>query len=171
MSEALIFASTNQQYDNKLFIVRENCKLNWSLTYFLCSYDDCTQVKWRGNLDFETIHSEPHVVLKSWTNMILELLFKWPEILNFNYLHNGSVTYLLPWSFADGPHRSNRQAILNLKSVYQNLTLFWNPDQCNGVFNLNLIFEILIKKDYRMTCQLTGNLEFELQYIRSDKNL
>ena len=28
LSEALIFASTNQQYDNRLFIVHENCKLN-----------------------------------------------------------------------------------------------------------------------------------------------
>ena len=27
LSEALIFASTNPQYDNKLFIVHENCKL------------------------------------------------------------------------------------------------------------------------------------------------
>ena len=27
MSEALIFASTNPQYDNRLFIVHENCKL------------------------------------------------------------------------------------------------------------------------------------------------
>ena len=27
LSEALIFASTNKQYDNKLFIVHENCKL------------------------------------------------------------------------------------------------------------------------------------------------
>ena len=26
-SEALIFASTNPQYDNRLFIVHENCKL------------------------------------------------------------------------------------------------------------------------------------------------
>ena len=27
LSEALIFASTNPQYDNRLFIVNENCKL------------------------------------------------------------------------------------------------------------------------------------------------
>ena len=27
LSEALIFASTNPQYDNRLFIVHENCKL------------------------------------------------------------------------------------------------------------------------------------------------
>ena len=27
LSEALIFASTNQQYDDRLFIVHENCKL------------------------------------------------------------------------------------------------------------------------------------------------
>ena len=33
MSEALIFASTNPQYDNRLFIVHENCKLRIPVEY------------------------------------------------------------------------------------------------------------------------------------------
>ena len=83
--------------------------LNWSLTYFLCSYVDCTHVKWTGNLDFETIHSEPHVVLKSWTNMILELLFKWPEILNFNYIMDRSLIYFLGPLLTDLTDQTDRQ--------------------------------------------------------------
>ena len=33
LSEALIFESTNPQYDNRLFIVHENCKLRIPVEY------------------------------------------------------------------------------------------------------------------------------------------
>jgi hypothetical protein len=38
LSEALIFASTNPQYDNRLFIVHENCKLRIPAEHL------CTQI-------------------------------------------------------------------------------------------------------------------------------
>ena len=36
MSEALIFASTNPQYDDRLFIVHENCKLSQNTSRIFC---------------------------------------------------------------------------------------------------------------------------------------
>ena len=39
LSEALIFASNNPQYDNKLFIVHENCKLRIPAEHVL--YTNC----------------------------------------------------------------------------------------------------------------------------------
>ena len=39
LSEALIFASTNQQYDDRLFIVHENCKLRIPAEHFV--YTNC----------------------------------------------------------------------------------------------------------------------------------
>ena len=48
LSEALIFASTNPQYDNKLFIVHENCKLRIPAEHVV--YTNCCFV-----LTFRTI--------------------------------------------------------------------------------------------------------------------
>ena len=37
LSEALIFASTNPQYDDRLFIAHENCKLRIPAEHVVCT--------------------------------------------------------------------------------------------------------------------------------------
>ena len=130
-------------------------------------------VKPTSNLEFEISQSESHVVLKSWsmvsliwtsvlktwTKIILEWQVNWPAILA-----DQSPIYFFP-PYLRWLHRSNRPAILNLKSV--NLFSCCPEILINGIFNLNLSFEILDKNDFRITGQLTGNLEFELVTDRS----
>ena len=50
LSEALIFASTNPQYDDKLFIVLENCKLRIPAVHVV--YTHCYFVLFRHSEQF-----------------------------------------------------------------------------------------------------------------------
>ena len=84
------------------------------------------------NLEFRIIQSEPHVVLKFWSKMILEPQFKWPAILNLNYVMDQSLTYFL-CSYVDRSGQTDRQS------------WFWNQS-----IWISCCSEILNKNDFRI---------------------
>ena len=52
MSEALIFASTKPQYDNRLFIAHENCKLRIPAEYAV--YTNCSECQNKTQFVYKT---------------------------------------------------------------------------------------------------------------------
>ena len=157
--------------------------MDWSLIYFLGHWLT-GQVKQIDNIVFEISKSEPHIVLKSWStssliwtsllkalsNMILELPFEWPAILNLNYVMDWSLTFFLG-PYIDRICQTDRQYWILNQSL-------WTSDcseiLINGVFNLNFIFAGAFLKSWsKMILEWPANWPaiLNLNYNKTDQTL
>ena len=107
LSEALIFASTNPQYDYRLFIVHENCKLRIPAEHVV--YTNCCFC-----FDIQNNFGTQHVL------QMLRASEKNLPVLNNNTVHMQLLnfqTYPSPWQFRQRDH-------LKLKKKHKNYLKF-----------------------------------------------